>query len=74
MVVDLGLLLALLGFDTRMADPERCPLEPREDLLVAWETDVWLETSSRKVSWGWENGRAPGACAGKVECIIVQSR
>lgn len=33
--VDRGLLLALVGFTTRIAAPARCPLEPRDERRAA---------------------------------------
>ena len=37
---DLGLLLVLLGFVTRIAVPERWPLELRDSLLVDCERSI----------------------------------
>lgn len=46
---DLGLLLVLLGFDTRMAVPARCcPPDPRDSRLAACEMAVRVDKSSRK--------------------------
>lgn len=39
---DLGLLLALVGFDTRMVDPDRWPLELRDNLLTNCEAAICL--------------------------------
>lgn len=36
----LGLLLALLGFETRIAEPALCPLDPLENLRAACETAI----------------------------------
>lgn len=47
---DRGLLLALVGFTTRMAFPERWPVDPLESLLAAWEIAICLERSSTMVS------------------------
>lgn len=51
-VADLGLLLALFGFTTRMVHPGRCPFEPLDNLRELLVASVCRERSSEsKLGW-----------------------
>lgn len=72
MVEDLGLLLALFGFDIRMAVPERCcPPEPLDSRLAACVMAICVDKSSKKTSWGYDAGKASGVCPPYAAYIIL---
>jgi hypothetical protein len=69
---DLGLLLALLGFVILMAVPDRCPLEPLDDLRTACEADICLDKSSSRASVVYDGYAAMlGKGRPRVEAIIA---
>jgi hypothetical protein len=67
---DLGLLLALLGFVILIAVPDRCPLEPLDNLLAACEADICVDKSSRRKSVAYDGYAELGKGRPKVEAII----
>lgn len=57
----LGLLLALLAFDTRIDPPILGPLEPLDSRRERFDEAICLETSSSKV-WSRLAANSPIAC------------
>lgn len=50
-VEHLGLLFALLGLLTRMAERDRCwPVVVRESLLAGWQRGIWAGRWSKRPS------------------------